>query len=537
MKRLFACLCILSFGCSPVWADSYPRNPDIDVRHYTFRLQLFDRSDEIEGEAEVTIQFPKAGVTRFALDLVGKGPEDSTGMSVTAVRWQEAKLPFQQQHARLQISLPTPSTAGESRVFTISYHGRPADGLIISRNKFGDRTFFGDNWPDRAHYWLPTVDHPSDKATCDFVVTAPAHYQTVANGRLVEERDLPGDRRETHWRESVPIPTKVMVIGVARFAVQYLDVHGKTPLQSWVYPQDREAGFADFAQAGAILDFYTRRIGPFPYEKLANVQSRTRYGGMENASAIFYAENAVRGDSSNRPLLAHEIAHQWFGDSITEADWHHIWLSEGFATYFAWIYTEMTSGPEQMRKQLKRARERIFSAAQQHPGSAVIDTTITDLNRLLNVNTYQKGAWVLHMLRKQVGEEHFWQGIRQFYDRYRDRNALTRDFQRVMEEVSKQRLDWFFRQWLYRPGYPVLKAEWTYRPKNRHVSLTIRQIQHGPAFQLALEVVVQGKDGARRKTVQMHERKAALEIAVEEPSAVVLDPETWLLMQASVTQR
>ena len=122
----------------------------------------------------------------------------------------------------MEINLASPSVKDEIKKFTINYSGIPSDGLIISKNKYGDRTFFGDNWPNRAHYWLPTIDHPYDKATCDFIITAPSEYKVIANGSLIEESDIGNNFRLTHWKESVPIPTKVMVIGAAKFAVQYL---------------------------------------------------------------------------------------------------------------------------------------------------------------------------------------------------------------------------------------------------------------------------------------------------------------------------
>src|SRR5204863_6116924 len=147
-------------------------------------------------------------------------------------------------------------------------------------------------------------------------------------------------RKITHWKTSVVLPTKVMVIGVARFAIEYEGEINKVPLQSWVYPQNRKEGFSDYSMASGPLDYFSKNIAPYPYEKLANVQSTTRWGGMENAGNIFYYENSVTGKANIEGLLAHEVAHQWFGDSASESDWYHVWLSEGFATYFTQLYLE-----------------------------------------------------------------------------------------------------------------------------------------------------------------------------------------------------
>ena len=190
----------LLFCVTPAVADNYPRQPSIDIQHYIFRVTLSDENDEITGEATVSVRFTKDGVSSFWLDLASAA--NGKGMTVSDVTSQGAAVKFAHQNSRLTISLEAPSKAGELRDFTVKYRGIPADGLKFPKNKFGDRTFFSVNWPDKAHEWLPTVDHPYDKATSEFIVTAPAKYQVVANGLLQEEFDL-GDGRRAHALEAV----------------------------------------------------------------------------------------------------------------------------------------------------------------------------------------------------------------------------------------------------------------------------------------------------------------------------------------------
>ena len=342
--------------------------------------------------------------------------------------------------------------------------------------------------PNRARNWLPTIDHPSDKATLEFLVTAPSKYQVIANGLQIEETNLENSTKLTHWKQSVPIPTKLMVIGVSRFAVQVVDTYKNIEIQSWVYPQDREKGFFDFARSRRILEFFDQRVGPYAYEKLANVQSKTRYGGMENATAIFYSENAITGQRRNENTVVHEIAHQWFGDSVTEKDWHHVWLSEGFATYFTIVFNEFTYGRDRAVQALKRNRTRIINYYKENPDSPVVDEKIKDLNDLLSTNSYQKGGWVLHMLRWAVGEENFWKGIRQYYTEFRDSNALTEDLQSVMEKASGIQLDKFFDQWIYKPGQPKYEGTWHYNKDAKKVTINLRQTQNsGRIFDMPVE--------------------------------------------------
>ena len=318
---------------------------DIDVVHYVFNLTVYDAHDTLRGEAEITFR-PQTETDKVSFDLQTFNPSSGAGMRISRVHWADAEVTFQHQENKITIQANKLFAPRKNTKLVIAYAGVPADGLIIGNNKFGERTFFGDNWPNRAHHWLPCKDHPGDKATVEFKVTAPEHYQVIANGWQVEETNLPGSYKYTHWKENVALPTKVMVVGIARFAVRQEEAVEGIPLSSWVYPQDRNAGFNDYALAQYCLRYFIETIGPYPFEKLANVQSKTSYGGMENAGNIFYFEGSVTGRGDHEELIAHEVAHQWFGNSATEADWPHIWLSEGFATYLTNMYFEHSQGEE-----------------------------------------------------------------------------------------------------------------------------------------------------------------------------------------------
>jgi aminopeptidase N len=512
--------------------DPYPRNPNIDIQHYLFQVELNDSNNTIAGRTEVTILF-KNSISSFELDLVGKSTNEK-GMTVSSVTQQKKLLKFNQNNDRLSITLSSPAKAGEEITIVINYSGTPADGLVISTNKFGDRTFFGDNWPNRAHHWLPTIDHPYDKASCEFVVVAPSHYQVVANGILAETTNLPDNRTLTHWKETVNIPTKVMVIGVAQFAVTTAGVINNIPVETWVYPQNKLEGFGDFKIATNVISYFIEHIGPYPYQKLANVQSTTRFGGMENASNIFYFENSVTGKNEREGLIAHEIAHQWFGDSASEMDWHHVWLSEGFATYFTNLYYENTYGKEELANRMAAQRTEVVQYYTENP-APVIDTTLLDINRVLSTNSYQKGSWVLHMLRKEVGDEAFWKGIRAYYHTYKNSNALTSDFRAIMEKASGKDLKVFFDQWLRRPGQPTIAATWSYNPKKKQVDLVVKQTQT-TKFTTPLEIGVKtGDDLMDIKTILLAEKETKFSFPAEKkPLELILDPMTWLLFEGKI---
>src|SRR5262249_55166820 len=242
-----------------------------------------------------------------------------------------------------------------------------------------------------------------------------------------------GDRRRvTHWKQSVPIASWLNALGVEQFAVHHAGMVKGVELQTWVAHQDDEAGRVYFeGPARQALELFSERIGPYAYEKLANVAAAGLNGGTEHASAIFYGENGVRPAPATG-LVAHEIAHQWFGDSVTEKDWDDVWLSEGFATYFALLFTEHYAGRDAFVAGLKSSRTRAVATEKSLPGISVIHDNLSDMKKVLNQLVYQKGGWVLHMLRGLVGTDPFWAGIRAYYARYRDANASTADFDRMM---------------------------------------------------------------------------------------------------------
>jgi aminopeptidase N len=515
------------------FADTYQRQPGVDVQHYVFRVTLSDDTDAIAGETTVTVRFLQDGLTQFWLDLAS--PANGKGMTVTEVTSAGAPVHYAHETDRLTLPLLPPSKAGELRSFTVKYGGIAADGLKTVKNKFGERCFFSVNWPDMAHQWLPTVDHPSDKATSEFLVTAPAKYQVVANGLLVETIDLGDGRRMTHWKQSVPIASWLDDIGVAQFAVHHYGTGAGVPLEAWLLHQDRDAGIATFeGPEREAIEFFSDRIGPYPYEKLADVEAAGMGGGMEHASEIFFGQSSVRGQP-NLSLVAHETAHQWFGDSVTEKDWNDVWLSEGFATYFQQLATEHYEGRDAFVAGLERSRRSVFNTEKRLPGVAVVQAK--PWKGIPNGIVYQKGGWVLHVLRGQIGTDKFWEGIREYYRRYRDGNASTDDFRRVMEEVSGADLGWFFRQWVYRAGSPVVEGGWRYDAGSKKILIDLTQTQPGDAYRLPLEIGV--KSGQMRiEKIEMTEKQQKFEIAAEaEPSAVELDPNTWMLMQATFVRR
>lgn len=521
-----------------------PYAPGIDVLHYDVEIGLGLGSDRVEGDVTIRVAVEENAPTL---------PLDFTGLAVHEVTVDGASVRADHVDGVLRVPLGG-AAAGDEVAVRVRYGGVPDDGLILRDNVHGDPAAFVDNWPNRTRFWLPTVDHPADKATVRFTVHAPAAWRVIANGRLVTEGAVTppdalgpaGDRLSWVWEVGVPISTYNMVIGAADMVVTPVGLAacGQAPMSprddgcievtTWLFPESVESGSPSFRRAAEMVDYFTETFGPFPFEKLANVQSATRFGGMENASAIFYSEQALAAGQDMEGTVSHEIAHQWFGDAVTEASWHHLWLSEGFATYFGDQFFEVADGVERFRALMEESRTAVVqSEVSDRP---IYDPEVRDLFALLNSNSYPKGGWVLHMLRGVVGDEAFFAGVRDYYERHLHSAVWTSHFQAALESSSGQDLDWFFRQWIYEPGFPVFDqaSSWSADADGGTLTLTVRQLQKDawPAFRVPMEVLVEQDGVEHRVDVVVDGRESVLRIPLPgatAPSRVVLDPDGWVL--------
>lgn len=527
-SRFLYLLAVTVFGGTTIsFAQSARR---IDVSRYSFSIELSNKTDSITGRARISFTATDSlSVVNFDLANLNA---DGKGMIVKTVSWKLGQ-PLKYIHAGNLLTIYTGTILKKNDTATIhvEYSGIPADGLIISKSKFGKRTFFSDNWPNRAQQWIPCNDDPSDKAAVEFYILAPQEFEVVSNGIEIG-RTTQGNNILSHWKEDIPLPTKIMVIGVADFAIRQTDTVRGIPVSSWVFPENKNDGFVDYAPATPILEFFIDYLGPYPYKKLANVQSKTVFGGMENASTIFYYENYINGKQDQKTLIAHEIAHQWFGDMVTEKSFAHLWLSEGFATYLAVFYNEKTFGPGAAKDMLEEDRQQVIAFARNN-NTPVVDSSSSYMD-LLNANSYQKGGWILHMLRQQLGDTVFQQCVRAYYNSYAGKNAETKDLQRVFEKVSGKDLDSFFRQWLFSPGLPKLDIQWSYSETAKQTSVTIKQLQK-TTFNFPLEILIRSGGDDKIETINITQPVQTFQISSQlKPLRIQADPNVKLLFEGKV---
>lgn len=517
-------------GQAPLGARYDGERTRHNALHYDVWIRLADSGSRFEARVETRWRLDGAEPIRLNLDPV------YTVRSVTL-----EGQPTQVTRRGDEILIPHAATAGEVTT-RIEYHGAPppfsggrtrTDDGLVQRGQGETRRIFADNWPNRARKWLAAQDHPSDKATVTWTIEAPAVLTVVANGTLEGVEDAaPGFRR---WRFSMPepIPVHTMVLGAARLAATPMGQAACeircVPVSILTYPGDSAwAVTGPFRRAGEMVTLFSRLIAPYPYPELRHVQSSTIFGGMENSTVIFYDENAYFRRALSEETVAHETAHQWFGNAVSQRDWHHLWLSEGFATYATALWNEHLGGDPALRTTMAaNARAVIGSPATERP---IIDPEARDLMALLNSNNYPKGAWVLHSLRGLVGDSTFFRGLRRYYRTFEHGNALSSDFAAIMSEEAGVDLDWYFEQALTRPGYPVLAVD--AQADGGHAVITVTQVQK-PAWGLFRIPNLQLRAGDRMLTVSVADRETRAVIHWEgnQPPAVTVDPDGWWLLE------
>jgi aminopeptidase N len=417
----------------------------IDILHYSIDIKIDPGIKFITASTSITF----SAITDLHQILF-----NLKEMNITRCVLDDQPINFHYDESIIEINSGLVLPTGTTHRIYFEYSGVPKNGLIIGKNKYGKYCAFSDNWANRARYWFPSVDHPSDKATVSFRVTTPKKYEVIANGTFMGVSSL-NDSESTYCYEmNTPITTYCMVIGVCKFYKANNKTNTGVPIYYYSFPEDSLRVSREFKHVPEMVELYEKLIGPYPYTKLAIVESSTMYEGMENSSAIFLPQTAFAGmiKTDNDEILAHEIAHQWFGDDVTKSDWPELWLSEGFATYFSMLYFEFRDGKEKYNELIDSTRSAyLMYSSKTQP---VITNHYLHLGDLLNVENYQKGALFLHTLRKTIGDEMFFKGIKEYYKRFEHSNTTTRDFEIVMEKVSSKNLDGLFERWLYQPGLP-----------------------------------------------------------------------------------
>ncbi|HEY0005863.1 MAG TPA: M1 family metallopeptidase [Pyrinomonadaceae bacterium] len=513
--------------------------------HYDVSLSFDDQLSTItEARTAISLQVLKDKVS--AIDL------DFGEMKIDGVTVGGAPARYEQGAGSLIVSLERPARLNERLSVVVTYHGQPKDGLVLTNDKDGRPAATGDNWPDRVHHWIPCLDHPSAKATVSFSVNVPAREMVVANGRFKGVSNISATTKTWTYQEEVPIPPYCMIVAIGEFARLGPPAPAVTKLSYYVPRSDANFAVRGFAPGAPSLKFFSQTIAPYPYEKLDLIIGATRFGGMENSSAIVFTSTLFDSRTEMQPMsrrfnirqgiesvVAHEIAHQWFGDSVTESTWSDLWLSEGFATYFAALFIQKYEGEQDFRDYMKRDAEKYF-AYERTTRTPIFDDETEDLFKLLNANNYQKGSWVLHMLRQQLGDAAFFRGLRAYYLAHRNATATTADLRAALEKSSGTNLTQFFARWIYGAGHPRYELRWKWQGQRGGpgtLAMKLRQLQADEAFPNPLPVEITSPQGTRRVLFRPRGKETEMSIRLaRRPTLLRVDPDETVLKEASVSE-
>ncbi|HVS17027.1 MAG TPA: M1 family metallopeptidase, partial [Planctomycetota bacterium] len=511
-----------------------PRTAPYDVEHYALDLRLEPAARRLEGTANVRLWAREVGLDALELDLVG--------LEVSAVRDVDGgALRFRQSQGNLAIELGSRLEPGEFVELAIDYGGAPAKGLYFVAERDGVPTqVFTQGECQDARWWFPCFDEPHDRATSELRVDMPAGWRSTAAGVLVERAERDG-RAIEHWRMPDPHPTYLVTL-VAGDLVAREDVWDEVPLVYLSGPEHADALERGFADTPAVLETFSRLTGRrYPYAKYSQAcVENFPFGGMENISATTMTATMLRDERGWRDydpagLVAHEAAHQWFGDLLTCADWSHIWLNEGFATYFTQLYFEATRSRDEFEVGVRDMQESYLAGDVGLTRRPTVWNVYKDpMDLFFGGQTYPGGGSRLHLLRFVLGDEAFFAGIREYVAAHAHSSVTTDDFRAAMERASGADLGDFFRQWFLERGYPELELRWRWDEGAREVVVDLAQVQTfadgTPAvFRFPSEIGVRTRAGEVRYRVEVTQRKAAFRFpAQERPFWVRFDPDSWI---------
>ncbi len=514
------------------------RSRSYDALHYLIKIKLDLEAKSFEGATTVTATSLKEGLTTFILDA-----EEYTVTSVVAADGEP--LAFEQSDKALSVKLPRPFKFGEEIAFTCAYRGRdPKVGLkFVDATADHPRLVFSDSWPENVHHWFPCYDYPNDKARSEIVATVERGLKVAANGRLVGIVDDPAAATVTyHWSQDLPHSTYLIFLAAAPYVV-VRDSFETLPVSYWVYPQDGAKAAATYGKTPKMIEFFNGLFGyDYPWQKYDQI-SVPSGGGAESTSATAMTHR-IMVDERHEPefsaigIVSHELAHQWWGDLITLRNWAHTWLNESFATYSDYLYYRFERGEDEGALNLQGKLDAYLREARTRYIRPIVTDRYDAPADMFDAHTYPKGARVLHMLRAYLGDGPFFATLRHFLHRYAFDAVDTADFIRSVKTVTGQNLDWFFDQWLYKPGHPVFEVAYAWDGAAKAVRLRVAQVQDlslgVPVFRVpvSVKIVTAGRTDVHEVWIENREENFTLP-ADGKPLLVRFDPDNILLKEVS----
>ncbi|MCA9520815.1 MAG: HEAT repeat domain-containing protein, partial [Myxococcales bacterium] len=506
----------------------------VDIRHLRIELDVVPKAGTIRGN--VTLDVVARAVEVHEIEL------HAAELVIDKAEIDGQPARFRHHGETLALTLAKPLSSGATAKVRVHYHGKPRVGLyfVLPDKDHPKRpvSVFSQGETHTNRFWYPAWDFPNMRFTSELLVTVPKPLRALSNGEPQPTKDN-GTTRTFHFKLMKPHSNYLVSLVIGEFA-EYTQSWDGIPITSYVAPQDKSLAPLSFRNTAFMMQLFSKLTGVrYPWGRYGQVTvPRYMHGGMENTSLTTLTRDALHDerleqDIRSDGLVAHELAHQWFGDLVTCRDWSHIWLNESFATYFSQLYHEAKYGANEF--DFRRYRTLAWYW-EDPPGQPIVSKRYKGTWERFGSHTYAKGAAVLHMLRRELGDSTFFAGIKLYLTRHAFKNVESSDLRKAFEEVSGRNLEPFFDQWLRRDGHPIVRFSWTYEATDKLVVATVEQTQKEAAFTMRAPLVL--TDAKGRRTIQMVTLRRKHEVlripASGAPTLVELDPRGDLLMKLTV---
>ncbi|HEX3672231.1 MAG TPA: M1 family metallopeptidase [Candidatus Cybelea sp.] len=497
-------------------------------------------TESLDGIATIAVRAFDEPVARLTLDAVD-----------LAISRVDGAARFSARDGKLEVEFAPPIEAGGRATFSVHYRAvKPRHGLFFVKPTAAHREKVVHAWTqsqdEYARYWFPCLDYPHEKQRTSTTIVVPKGTFALGNGALVERKDE-GDKTTFRYRQEIPHSTYLVTMVVGPFVEVSQGTAGRNgvPIFYYVLPGREAEGERSFANTPAMIECFEERIGtPYPYARYSQIAvSDFIFGGMENTAATTQTDRTLHDetahvDFSSDPLVAHELAHQWFGDLLTCRDWSHAWLNEGFATFMEAVWREAHLGRDEYLYDVFECLSVYLREDAERYARPIVCNTFFDPIEIFDRHLYQKGAAVLHMLRGELGDARFWRSIARYVHDNAQRSVETIDLVRAIEHATGRNLREFFSQWVFRAGHPALEVLVAWDESRKVATVTIDQKQRvdaeHPAYAFDVEIAfAPSKETlAEERLIRAHVERAHETISVPlefEPQLVRFDPGAFLL--------
>jgi aminopeptidase N len=457
---------------------------------------------------------------------------------------QEKALKFDYTGRQIKIHWPKPVSRGTTVELAIHYQvTEPKLGLhfVGPDRQYPEKPLqaWTQGEDEYNRYWFPCHDAPQERATTEMIITVPERFTAISNGALVRNTRR-GNTRTFHWKHNIPQPPYLVSLAVGEFS-EIKDHWQRVPVLYYCPPGREEDAKRAFGKTPKMMDFFSKKLGvPYAYAKYSQVAAIDFiYGGMENTScttqtALTLHDERAHLDFSSDPLVAHELAHQWFGDLVTCKDWSHAWLNESFATYFEALFKEHDMGYDEFMYELRGNADAYFDEDKDRYRRPLSTKLYKNTNDLFDRHLYEKGSCILHMIRKQLGEEAWWRSMNLYLTRHRAQGVETVDLINAIQDATGKNMRPFFDQWVFKGGHPEVKARTWWDAKVKKVYVRVLQTQavsdETPLYTLPVTIELRSAGKSRRFKESVDKKEQLFSYpAPSAPDLVLFDPDHSLL--------